>query len=93
MARRRNQKRREVLRELKATAQVDQIIKFDRPKPQTAAAPAPAGTPAKPGANIKGTPAPVAPMKNMNIKAPNKPMDIPAPKVAEPTVGGAKAAE
>jgi parvulin-like peptidyl-prolyl isomerase len=89
VARRRNQKRREVLRELKATAQVDQIIKFERPKAQTAAANKPV---AKPGANVKG-PTTVAPMKNMNIKAPKKPIDIPAPKIAEPKVGGVKPAE
>ena len=89
VARRRNQKRREVLRELKATAKVDQIIKFERPKAQTAAANKPV---AKPGANVKG-PATVAPMKNMNIKAPKKPIDMPAPKIAEPKVGGVKPAE
>ena len=92
VARRRNQKRREVLRELKATAQVDQIIKFDRPKPQTAAAAQPGEAAKKPGANIKG-PAPLAPMKNMNIKAPKKPIDVPAPKIAEPNVGKPNSAE
>ena len=33
-ARKRNQKRREVLRELKSTAQVDQLLEFARPTPQ-----------------------------------------------------------
>ena len=82
VARRRNQKRREVLRELKATAQVEQIIKFDKPKPQTASA----EPTAKPGANVKANPGAVLPMKNLNIKGPKPVINVPAAKVAEPKV-------
>ena len=35
LARKRNEKRREVLRDLKGGAQVEQFIKFERPTPQT----------------------------------------------------------
>jgi len=39
MARQRNEKRREVLRDLKGGANVEQLIKFERPAPKTSGKP------------------------------------------------------
>ncbi len=69
-ARKRNQKRRDVLKELKSTAKVEQLIQFEKPAP-LAISP----NKAKPGAPVPGAPAPA--MKP--VEAPKAAGDKPAP--------------
>lgn len=61
LARRRNEKRREVLRELKKTAKVEHLITFDRPE--------------KPGAPTAGPPSTLVPAQRPERLAPVAPQD------------------
>ena len=79
IARKRNEKRREVLRDLKKEAQVEQLVKFERPQPTAPAGPAGAAAPGAPSPVKLNPPRPPAGQRPVPSK-----LTIPAVQKAAP---------